>query len=48
MGMDEMGAKKTPEIFEILIDIFLAFEHLQGLRKEHRAALPELKKIVKK
>lgn len=47
MGMGEKGGKIPPGIFELLIDISLAFEQLQVLRKDYRAALPELQKLEK-
>ena len=43
--MYEKRGRKTPDFFELLEDIMLAFEHLQDLRKYYRAALPELEWI---
>ena len=39
------GGEKTPEILELLEDIMTTFERLKKLRKDCRAALPQLRKL---
>ena len=43
--VDDDGAEKTPDILQLLDDIKMNFERLKKLRKDCRAALPQLKKL---
>jgi len=45
MDRDEEGYKRTRNISEILMDISLAYEHMQDLKEEYRDALPEVRKL---
>ncbi len=45
MDRDEKGSKRTRNISEILMEISLAYEHMQDLKEQYRNALPEFKKF---
>ncbi len=45
MDRGEEGSKRTRNISEILMEISLAYEHMQDLKEQYRDALPELKKF---
>ena len=43
--VDDDGGEKTPDILQLLEDIKMNFEQLKKLRKDYRAALPQLRKL---
>jgi len=45
MDRGEEVSKRTRNISEILMEISLAYEHMQDLKEQYRDALPELKKF---